>query len=366
MTAAEVGRLDSFGRQHMELANNEATLARTLASESAQGFRHPHIFPRPSLTLAVRKVSHEPSLRPSTDLYASAFTPTSGHCWRMVHDPDPGRSGIPSAVRNRKQWGVYRTKRASGTGQTAARTQAGGALGGHPSEQMPWRKCVTFGRPGSHGVGLLMRPLINTCRERLVAYWNGNRCPSCHSAHTNQFGQGQCPAGLRRQNAGAVVLAAATSSTGAASAETRPNRACSRAAGRHFWGIAAGVVWEELALYNGIFPPGLIYVGQVIEIPPASYWAEAEQILPYGGRTLAPIHFLPYHDLRPKGFSHRVSLCHGRCRLWRQPVLPGSSRVTTWCQVLEMPTHPTGGRLRVPSGAVPLCAAPRSSATGRS
>jgi hypothetical protein len=48
MGAAEVGRLDSFGRQHIELANNWATLAGTLAPESAQDFRHPHIFPRPS------------------------------------------------------------------------------------------------------------------------------------------------------------------------------------------------------------------------------------------------------------------------------------------------------------------------------
>ena len=111
MGAAELGPLDSLGGHDVHLATDHATIAGALCLENACGFRHPLIFPRPLVGPGRDEVSHDPSLPSLMELYANAFTTTPGHCWQMVHDPDPRKIWDPvhcsELVRVR---GVFRTE----------------------------------------------------------------------------------------------------------------------------------------------------------------------------------------------------------------------------------------------------------------
>jgi len=44
------------------------------------------------------------------DIYANAFSTAPGHCWRMVHDPEPRKRGHPIVCPRPIAWrGRYRT-----------------------------------------------------------------------------------------------------------------------------------------------------------------------------------------------------------------------------------------------------------------
>lgn len=64
-----------------------------------------------------------------------------------------------------------------------------------------------------------------------------------------------------------------TAAAQAASAATSDQTQITVQAGDTLWGIgvAHGVTWEALAAFNQIPDPNLIFVGQVVKIPPAGY-----------------------------------------------------------------------------------------------